>query len=52
MDAQPAPGGKRHIPDTPDREASAAKRRLIPATQGVPHNFSLVGSPKQKAYKP
>ena len=63
MDARPAPGGKRRMQDTPDREASAAKRRrLIPTshgTQGVPPemasqvaNFRLVGSPKRKAYKP
>ena len=63
MDVRPAPGGKRHIPDTPDREVSASKRRrFIPTgrgTQGVPPemaaqmaNFRLVGSPKRKAYKP
>ena len=58
-----APGRKRLMPDTPDRESSAPKRRrLIPTnrgTQGVPPemvsqiaNFRLVGSPKRKAYKP
>lgn len=58
-----APGGKRLMPDTPDRESSAPKRRrLVPTsrgTQGVPPemasqvaNFRLVGSPKRKAYKP
>ena len=63
MDARSARGSKRRMPDTPDRAASAAKkRRLIPTsrgTRGVPPgmssriaNFRLVGSPKRKAYKP
>ena len=65
MDARSVVGGKwlRSMPDTPDRRVSAAKRRrLIPTssgTRGVPSemaaqvaNFRLVGSPKQKAYKP
>ena len=58
-----APGRKRLMPDTPDRESRALKRRrLIPTsrgTQGVPPemvsqiaNFRLVRSPKRKAYKP
>ena len=63
MDARPASSGKRRMPDTPDREASTAKRRrLIPmshGTGGVPPemaaqvaNFRLMGNPKQNAYKP